>query len=178
MGSFLLAILILLLAILLLLPVTVTIETYFDSSCNKLGCIIYLYGFMKLLGGYLAPCPKGVAFHVSDKKALIFSYKQMQEGRKRFSPKSGIKLNNVSIYVQTGAEYLLQAIYAEQIIKWIVLFAKQRNIISRITLHRSDSLHIYAKFSVQTRATRQIIELIKYLFRRIREKWQKKKLAT
>lgn len=178
MGSFLLAISILLFVILLLLPVTVTIETYFDSSTNKIGCLILLYGFIKLLGGYLAPCPKGVAFHVSDKKALIFSYKQMEEGRKRFSPKSGIRLNNAYVYVQTGAEYLLQALYVEQIVKWIALFGKQRNVISRITLHHGDSLHIYAKFSVQTRATRQIIELIKYLFGRIREKWQKKKLAT
>ena len=178
MGSFLLAILILLFAILLLLKVTVTVETYYDSSCNKLGCVILLYGFIKLLGGYLAPCPKGVAFHVSDKKALIFSYKQMEEGRKRFSPKSGIKLNNARIYVQTGVEYLLQALYAEQVIKWIALFGKQRNVISRVTLHHNESLHIYAKFSVQTRATRQIIELVKYLFGRIIEKWQKKKLAT
>lgn len=177
MGSFLLAILIILVAILLILPVTVTVETYFDSSCNKLGCVILLYGFIKLLGGYLAPCPKGVAFHVSDKKALVFSYKQMEEGRKRFSPKSGIKLNHAWIYVQTGAEHLLQALYAEEIIKWIALFAKQRNVISRVTLHRNDSFHIYAKFSVQTRASRQIIELIKYLFGRIREKCQKKKLA-
>ncbi len=178
MGSFLLAILILFLAILSFLPVTVTVKTYFDSSCNKLGCVIFLYGFIKLLGGYFAPCPKGVAFHVSDKKALIFSYKQMEEGRKRFSPKSGIKLNNACIYVQTGVEYLLQALYAEQVIKWISLFGKQRNAISRVTLHHNDSFHIYGKFSVQTRATRQIIELIKYLFGRIREKWQKKKLVT
>jgi hypothetical protein len=52
---------------------------------RKLAFCVRAYRFIKLLGGYIATYKGGLAAHISDKKAVLIPYSDLDNERKRFS---------------------------------------------------------------------------------------------
>ena len=67
----------------LLFPVFVNIYLYGDKADGKLGFAFYLFGTFRILSGYAALYTGGIALHLTDKKAILLSYKEILSARKK-----------------------------------------------------------------------------------------------
>lgn len=175
MGGFLF---LLLPIIFLLTPIVLHADLYFDVVSGKIGCYLSLYGKLKLLGGYILPCAGGAALHVSDKKAILFTYKQMDEGRKKFSAKNGLHLRYAKLVMEISPEYLIGVSLLDSAAKWIFLFKNQGGKLKSKILLREDGFRIFTKVSIRTTTVEQLFYFLKYLWGRFMKKCRKIKSAT
>ena len=165
----------LLIFFLLFLPIYIEVNLHFDMNRRKLSFGIYGYKFIKLLGGYIATYSGGLALHVSDKKAIIVPYIELNNERKRFSFFKFFRLKKVNLSIETGAEYLLYAIGAHIAMRAYYLTKTQcaNNIKNNLMLVYGDSL----KVSFQSLLYFNLFMLIGYTIKFIKEKiqsiWQK-----
>ena len=152
------------------IPVYLHTTFYYELGNKKTGFCIELYGKIKLIGGYATTCPGGMALHVSDKKAFVFSYRQMDDGRKKFSSKNGISMKNISVLLHCSPEYYVQLSTIESIIKTIGLFVKEKDThLQGKTLAISENtIRLYGKIVVKIAVYAQIIALIRYLIGRMK----------
>ena len=181
MGKiFLWGALIISLCILLLFPIVITTDAYYLLRSKKIAFSIRLFGKIKIVGGYLSTYEGGVAIHISDAKAIILGYKEMEERGKSFSFKKLFTLKKFSLHIRTGAEYFLPLYAVEQIRKIIgrIKPSVQKKTEARISLVNGDVLQVATRLSVTTTVLRQIKILIIYLWRRMISKWKMKKLTV
>ena len=73
---------------------------------RKLGFCIYGYNWIKIIGGYIATYKGGLALHITDKKAILLPYEELNDERKKFSFMRSFRLKTFSLMTETGAEYL------------------------------------------------------------------------
>lgn len=109
MGRFLLrsALIILSALFALFLPIVVETDAHYDMNRKKFGFAVFLYKFVKLIGGYAATYKGGLALHISPKKAVLIPYSRLDSERKRFSFVKTFRLVSFRLTTETGAEYLL-----------------------------------------------------------------------
>ena len=69
----------------LFFPIYFEADAHYDLNRKKLGFATYFYKKIPLVGGYVSTYKGGVAFHISDKKAILVPYKKMESERKKFS---------------------------------------------------------------------------------------------
>jgi hypothetical protein len=74
-----------LLLVLLFFPIVFHSSAHFDVNRKKFAFSVRLYGNIKLIGGYITTYKGGVALHISQKKAILIPYKEMNNERKKFS---------------------------------------------------------------------------------------------
>ena len=87
-----------------LLPIFVYADAYVDVKENKCWFALSLYKFFKVFGGYLQITKDGIAFHLSEKKAVILPYQQMAPMRKKFEVTKGFQLYRFHQIIETGGE--------------------------------------------------------------------------
>lgn len=92
-------------SILLFLPVLINGSFHYDMNRKKYAFVIRLYA-IKIISGYITVYPGGIAVHLSNKKALVFPYKSMNDDKKRFSFMKNFRLLRFKLTTETGAEYL------------------------------------------------------------------------
>ncbi len=73
---------------------------------RKLGFSVYGYNWIKIIGGYIATYKGGLALHITDKKAILLPYQELNDERKRFSFIRTFHLKSFSLMTETGANYL------------------------------------------------------------------------
>ncbi len=141
---------------------------YFDVKSGKVGLVIKLYGIITILGGYLSPCPGGVAWHISTKKAIILSYRQLDDGRRRASKRNDIKFRSLSVVLELGPEYLLPTSMIMNIIQFWALASGNKNAFTYRMIPRSgDSFRLFGRFWLRFRICQYLLNVIKkLLFRR------------
>lgn len=162
---------------LLFLPVSLKISVHYDMNRKKFCFGVYLFSFLKIVGGYIATYEGGFAIHVSDKKAFLLPYSQINNERKRFSFINSFRLVSAVLTTETGAEYLLPSALAHTALR-VIFFAKggeKENIKNNLWLTEGDILRV--SFAVGMKFN--FLILLKNLLRFIKEKilslWQKKK---
>ena len=108
MGRFFFWLLIGVIAVLIVLffPVYLALDAHYDMTRKKFAFMTKAYGFIKLIGGYVATYQGGLAVHISDKKAILIPYTEVEGERKRLSVLRTFRLKTLSITIETGAEYL------------------------------------------------------------------------
>lgn len=180
MGSFiLLGSILIFVLIFRFLPIIIQVDGYFDVNSGKIGCLVRLYGKIKLVGGYLAPCPSGFAFHISEKKAILFSYKQIDNERKNISAKSGSEIKSLAIVAEIGPEYLLPIYFLENFFKTKLLLTGEEKLLqSKIILTGNDVFRVFVKARIKINLFNKLLQLSKYLFGRITKVCRKIKSAT
>jgi hypothetical protein len=174
MGSFLI---LLGMVVLLLLPIYISIDLYFDVVSGKIGCQISLYERIKLLGGYFMPCAGGLAFHTSNKKAKLYTYKQIEAGRRQMALSSGAKITSIRWIAEISPEYLLGVWTIENIFKTFHFFRKESPILESTTFLRESGFRVFARASIYFNLWGILLGWIEYLFRRVKE-CRKRKSAT
>ncbi len=178
MGGFLFVLVVILLG-LLFAPVPFQINVYFDVFSGKIGCNLRLFRFIRLIGGYLAPCPGGFAWHISKKKALLFTYLQMDEGRKNINEKDGFRIVKAQTVFEIGAEYILFTVAVQNTLKGASLFSKSlQSFESKIFLKNSDNFRAFIRITMHVRLWKQLVKLIKNAIIGGVEKWRKIKSAA
>lgn len=162
-------------SIVLFFPIYLDFHLYFDMNRRKLTFALYGYKFIKIIGGYIATYTGGLAAHITEKKAIIIPYANLNNERKRFSFFQFLRLKNLTLSIETGAEYLLPAIFAH-IITRIYVFLKSKNkdiLTNNLLLQSEDSL----KISIHSKLFFNLFIAILYSLQFIQEKilfiWQK-----
>ena len=97
-------------AIFLLFPIFLRINLYFDEEQKKLYYGLRLYGVLKIYGGYLTLSKEGLIVHLTDKKATIIPYNQLNDEKKRFQITKGFQLLNYSQTTETSNDYTLAGV--------------------------------------------------------------------
>ena len=165
---------------LLFMPILLRVDLFFDFQCDKVGTNLSLYGLIKLLGGYATPCPNGIAFHISNKKALVFSFRQMGEEQKGFSQKHGLRLRKIQTAIEINAEYFLPCYAVAEIGKLVLLFKENApSFENKVSFIADENIRLFARLSLSTFLAKEIFLNVKYiLFKGVNALWRKKKLAT
>ena len=108
-SFFILLIIFLSIIILLFTPILFQTNLHIDLTRQKCAFSLYLYKKIRLLGGYVTTYPGGIALHLSQKKARLLRYKDMNNERKKFSIIKTFHLDEVTLTTETGADYLIAA---------------------------------------------------------------------
>lgn len=112
--------------LLLIFPVFLSVNALFVGDLKKAYAGIYLFGFIKIIGGYAEKIQEGIAFHVSDKKAFIIPFKSLYGAREKIKPFIDYHFISVTTVIELGSENGLLtplsaafvASYAENLIAW------------------------------------------------------------
>ena len=174
MGGFLIFLGIVLL---LILPISISIDLYFDVVSGKIGCRISLYKKIKLLGGYFTPCAGGFALHVSDKKAELFTYEQIEAGRKQISFGNGVRLTSIRWIAETSPEYLFGVWTIDNLFKTMFFYRSEKPILESAIYLNESGFRIFARACLRFNLLAILLGFLEYLYRRVKE-CRKKKSAT
>ena len=162
MGSFLIYSTLAFILLVFLLPVPFYINLYFDTKSGKIGCNIMLLGIIKIVGGYLFPCSGGFAWHISQRKAVIFSYKAIHDEPQKLSTNKAFRLHNIRLITELSPQYLISVAMIDGILKIVLPFLhRNARLENTILLQEEDGIRVFA----QIQFTVQIVQwAIKYLF--------------
>ena len=128
----------------LFFPIYLETDAHYDMNRKKLGFAVYAYKKLPLIGGYVSTYRGGIAFHISEKKAILLPYKQMDSERKKFSFFKTIRLKSFNLTTESGAEYLLITTVAHVILRTIFFIkgGKKEGIENNLWLTDGDVLRI------------------------------------
>lgn len=90
-------------AFILLCPIFLTIYLYTDLRSRKSWFAFYVLRYIKLHGGYAALYRAGVAFHLTNKKAVLLPYKEMLGANKKFRITRGFRMLAYSHVFEAGS---------------------------------------------------------------------------
>ena len=161
---------------LLFFPVYLQLNAHFDLNRKRLIFSLLAYKKIKLLGGYAKTYKGGVAFHISDKKAIVLDYSEMDGERKKFSFMKTFKLQNLQLTTETGAEYLLGVFAAQTAIyAYLTRFQSRRGKIrANLWLTDGDVLRVSTRLTVFFNLFILLKAFLKFLKEKIKLLWQKK----
>lgn len=145
MGRFFLVLGVLVaLTVLLFIPIFLETDAHYDMNRRKFTFAVYLYKFIKLIGGYASTYQGGIALHVSEKKAILIPYAQMNNERKKFSFLKTFRLRSLILTTETGAEYLLPTSLAHGILRtyFFIIGGRKERIENNLWLTDGDVLRI------------------------------------
>ncbi len=91
---------------LLFFPVYIETDAHYDMNRRKLAFAVFAYKIIPIIKGYAATYKGGIALHLSEKKAVLIPYSQMESERKRFSFIRTFRLKTFILTTESGAEYL------------------------------------------------------------------------
>ena len=97
----------------LIFPLNLGINAAFLKEEKKAFFGIYLFGIIKIVGGYAEKITEGFAVHLSDKKVVIINYKAMLGAKDRIKPfmESGSENNLITpVSIAFISEYIMSFI--------------------------------------------------------------------
>lgn len=161
----------------LFFPIYLQTDMHYDMNRRKFAFGIYLYRHLRLLGGYVGVYPGGLALHVTEKKAILLPYKEINSERKRFSFMRTFRLISCVITTETGAEYLLPMSYAHVFIRtyFFAYGGKKERIENNLWLTDGDVLRISSSVVLRFTLFLIIKNVIKFLKEKWKGLWRKKK---
>ena len=158
------------------LPIFLRTAVHFDMNRRKLCFALYLFGFLRIVGGYIATYKGGLAIHISEKKAFLLPYSQMEKERKKYSFIKTFHLSAFTLTTETGAEYLLPVSLAHVILRtyFFAKGGKKEKIENNLWLTDGDILRVSMDVTVWFNILMLMREFIKFLKEKIKAAWQKK----
>lgn len=161
---------------LLFFPIIFRADQHFDLNKKKMGFAVFLYGKLKLIGGYAKTYEGGLALHISPKKAIVIPYAQMNNERKRFSIMKTFHLRSFILTVETGAEYLFLTSLIHVFLR-TYFFARggeKENIENNLWLTDGDILRVSLTFTVRFNLFILICDFIQFIKEKLKTIWRKK----
>ena len=136
---------------LLFFPVYLDLDAHYDMNRKKFAFIAKAYGVIKLIGGYIATYQGGLAVHISEKKAILVPYNEVEGERKRLSVIRTFRLKTLSITTETGAEYLLLTSFAQLLFRvyFLINGGKKEKLENNFWLTDGDVLRISVNCSLR-----------------------------
>lgn len=164
------------LGVLLFFPVVIQTDFYYDIREKKAGFSVYIYKLFKILGGYVQTYPGGLALHVSDKKAFLIPYSQMDSERKRFSFLRSFKCIAFTLTTETGAEYLLYVSVAHTVLRYYFLRSggDRHNVENNVWLTDGDVFRISLHTAIYFTLFLLLRNFVKFLKEQCKSIWRTK----
>ena len=152
------------------LPIPLKTNVHHDVNRRKFCFSLYLFGFLRILGGYIATYQGGLAIHITKKKAILLPYSQINSERKRFSFIRTFRLKSLTLTTETGAEYLLPMALAYTGVRayFFIKGGKKEDLEQNLWLTDGDVLRISSTIVVQF----TIFMLLKQFVNFLKEKWK------
>ena len=152
----------------LFLPIFISADFHYDMNRKKFAFSLFLFNFLRILGGYVTTYKGGIAIHVSEKKALLKPYSDMEKDRKRFSVIKTFRLKSFQLTTETGAEYLLPITLAHTVLRtyFFTIGGKKEKIENNLWLTDGDVLRI----SLNVVLSFNLYIILRALFQSIKEK--------
>ena len=160
----------------LFLPIFLKTAVHYDMNRRKFCFAIYIFGFLRVFGGYIATYKGGLAIHISDKKAILLPYSQIEKERKRYSFVRTFHLYAVALTTETGAEYILPISIIHALVRtyFFAIGGKKEKIENNLWLMDGDALRVSLNITVWFNMFMLIKELLKFLKEKLKLLWQKK----
>ena len=161
---------------LLFFPIIFRADQHFDLNKKKMGFAVFLYGKLKLIGGYAKSYKGGLALHISPKKAIVIPYTQMNNERKRFSIMKTFHLQSFILTIETGAEYLFLTSLIHAILR-TYFFARggeKEDIENNLWLTDGDILRVSLTFTVRLNLFILLCDFIQFIKEKLKTIWRKK----
>lgn len=160
---------------LLFVPISLKIIAHYDMNRKKFCFAVYLFSFLKIIGGYIATYKGGFAVHISKKKALLLPYSQVKTERKRFSFMRSFRLHAFHLTTETGAEYLAPIALAYTVFR-IYFFTQggdKDNLETNVWLSDGDVLRISASLIMKFTMFIILKNIFTYIKERLKGLWRK-----
>ena len=168
--------------IFLFFPIFLHTNAHYDLNKRKFGFSIYFYKLIKLVGGYIATYQGGFAIHLSQTKAVVVPYAQLNNERKRFSFMRTFRLKSFVLTTETGAEYLLPIAVAHSALRtyFFIRGGKKENVENNLLLTDGDILRVSLQCVLFFNIYILLCALLKFFKEKIKILWRKKmkKLTT
>ena len=160
----------------LFLPLYLKTDIHYDMNRRKFAFAVYIFGFLRIVGGYVATYPGGLAIHITKQTAFLLPYSEMNKERKKYSFLRSFRLRSLLITTETGAEYLSLVALAHAFLR-VFFFAKggeKRKIENNLWLTNGDVLRISVRVVLQFTMFILLRNAWKVLKEKMKELWQKK----
>ena len=164
MGGFFIVVSAIVLA-LLFFPIYLEADIYYNAAQKKIAFSMYLFKWIKVIGGYITPYPGGFAFHTKRNKALLMPINDKESGKKRMLKFRRFHISDLAVNTETGAEYLPLTLTVHTMMKGYFLYqgGEKDSYQSHIWLRNGDvftcSVNGVARFNLYM----QICTLLQYL---------------
>ena len=89
-------------AIVLLCPVFLSAQLFLDAGAKKCYFSFYLMRLIKVYGGYATLYDRGIAFHLTKRKAVLLPYAEILDTRKKFEITRGFYILAYSHVAEIG----------------------------------------------------------------------------
>lgn len=89
-------------AVVLLCPVFLGVQVFLDAGAKKCYFSLYLFRVVKVYGGYATLYDRGIAFHLTRRKAVLLPYAEIVDTRKKFELWRGFRLLAYSQVIEAG----------------------------------------------------------------------------
>ena len=137
--------------ILLFFPIYLELDGHYDMNRKKLAFITKAYGFIKLFGGYIATYQGGLAVHLSEKRALLIPYSEVEGEGRRLSVLRTFRLKTLILTTETGAEYLFLSALAQTFFRcyFLIKGGRKEKVKTNLWLTDGDVLRISLNCSLR-----------------------------
>ena len=92
------------LVLILFSPIFVRFDILFDKEIKKMFMAVYFYGFIKIISGYFTIESKYVAFHLSDKKAILIEPLEIFDKGKSYKSLKNFEIFSVKTALEIGSD--------------------------------------------------------------------------
>ena len=160
----------------LFLPIFLKLTAHYDMNRRKLSFAVYLFGFLRIFGGYIASYKGGLAVHVTEKTAFLIPYSKLNSERKRFSFMRTFHLHALTMIVETGAEYFLPVSLSEAALRvyFFMKGGKAKNIKTCLWLTDGDVLRVSGTIVVRFNMFIILCNVFKYIKEKLQVLWRTK----
>ncbi len=151
----------------LFFPISLNVYSHADLNRKKFTFAVYLYGILKLYGGYVSAYHGGLAIHTGERKVKLLPYSNMDsERKKQIKFYRAIRLKEFSVTSETGAEYILPVGLVHTFFKAVYFRFGGEKEKSEIWLSDGDILRV----STKLRAAFNGYTVLKMLVKTLKEK--------
>lgn len=103
----------------MIMPLNISVNVAVVKKYRKIFFGIYLYGAIKIFGGYIEKISEGLAIHYTNKKAIIIRSKDLIGARKSIKPFMDYHFVKFKTLTETGVGETVTHLYALLIINFI-----------------------------------------------------------
>lgn len=89
---------------LLLFPIFLTVNVYLDLGKKRMWFSLYVLHGIKIYGGYVTLYEQGIAFHLTEKKAVLLPFKEFINAPNKFKITRGFSVLACNHVVEVGTE--------------------------------------------------------------------------
>ena len=161
-------------ALFLIIPFVFVGDVYADLKRQKVVFSIRLFGFLKIIGGYITVIREGIAFHISRKKAIILKFGDVEAGKKQFSVFKVFRFLRINLLLECGTNTFLPSLAVKRVADILLKAVFQLDFKSKIYVYEEEVFSLSLRTKFWLNGLILIIHLINFIIKKWRHLWKKK----